>query len=241
MNGSYLLAQVTGVRDVRARLHERGIGRHAVAIRAVMFGDDRADRRIHVALPIDPRLGLQVRRLENLVGFMIAVAGIDAADDRELVQHRRLLRQMLADHHARQLRLRHAEGPAIFERLIRLRVPRIDVARPARHPEKNDALAARRGASCLSRLAAGPQQIGKRQPGQSRQAGFQHAAAAGDDQSLPRSRVEIAKRVLTTMVVAGVTEHGSAISERSGNVQLVHTLYGRSTCAKRRRSSHPQI
>ena len=65
---------------------------------------------------------------------------------------------------------------------------------------------------CLSRLAAGPQQIRKRQPGQSRQAGLQHAAAAGDDQALAGARVEITKRVLTTMIVAGVTEHRSAFS-----------------------------
>ena len=189
-----------------------------------MLGDHRADGRIHVALPIDPRLGLQVCRLQHLVRLVIALAGIDGADERELVEHRGLLRQMLADDDARQLRLRDAERTAVFERLIGLRVPGVDVARPAGHPQENDALAAGRQRVRLSRLAAGPQQVRKRQPGQPRQARFEHAAAAGDDQSFPRSRLKIAKRVLTAMAVVGVMEHGSAIRAEWGNSAISHPI-----------------
>ncbi len=93
---------------------------------------------------------------------MIAFAGVDAADQRELIEHRGLFRQMFANHDAGQLGLRDAEGTAVLERLMRLWIPHINVAWPAGHPQENDALATWRKWRGLRRLAAGLQQGGNR-------------------------------------------------------------------------------
>ena len=100
----------------------------------VMLCRHGANRRVQVALGVEPRLGLQVAALHHLVGLVIAVPRIDRADDRKAVEHRRLLGQVLADEDARQLRGGDAERTAVFHRPIRLGVPGVDVAGPAGHP-----------------------------------------------------------------------------------------------------------
>ena len=101
--------------------------------------------RVEVAARIDPRRRLEVAGLEHRVRLMIAVPGVHRADEREAVEHGGLARQQLADAHAGQPGLDAVERPAIAERAIRLGIPGIDVARPAGHPQQDDALARGQG------------------------------------------------------------------------------------------------
>ena len=137
-----LLAQVAGEGEVRARLHERHIGRHGRVVRPAILAIDRADRRDTCALRGLVRgSAVEVAGLEDLVRLVVAVAGIDRANDRELVEHRRLLGQVLAEEHAGQPGGDDAERAAVLQRPVGLGVPGVDVARPAGHPEQDDALA----------------------------------------------------------------------------------------------------
>ncbi len=114
------LAQVAGESQMRPRLHERHIGRHGRVIGAVHLGDDRGDRRIFVAFGIRARGRRQVGGLKYGIGLVIALQRVDRTDDRELVEHGRLFGQMLADHHAGQLRLNRGERAAILQRPARV-------------------------------------------------------------------------------------------------------------------------
>src|SRR5436190_22536431 len=106
----------------------------------MMFGNDRGQRRVLFSFRICAAFGRQVAGLKNLIWFVIAVPRIDRANDRELVEHRRLFRQMLADDHSRQLGLRDAEGAAIVLGTLWLTVPGVDVAWTAGHPEQDATL-----------------------------------------------------------------------------------------------------
>ena len=87
----------------------------------------------------------QVGRLEDLVRLVVAVPAVHRADDRELVEHRRLLRQVLAERDAGQPGGDDAEGAAVLERAVGLGVPGVDLAGAAGHPEQDDALFPRIG------------------------------------------------------------------------------------------------
>ena len=97
-----LFAQISSPGHVRARFHvEHDARRHRRIGPAAMPGDDRGDGRIFVPFRIHPRLGFEIAGLKNLVRLMIAVPRVDRADDGQLVHHRRLLGQILAQPHAR--------------------------------------------------------------------------------------------------------------------------------------------
>ena len=191
-----LLAQVSAPGDVRARLHvEHDAGRHGRIGGAAMLGDDRGDRRIFFGFVVDARLGVQVGGLKNLVRLVIARARVDRADDRELVHHRRLLGQIFAQKHARQLAANRGKRAADLLGHVGLNVPGVDVARSAGHPEQDHALAVRQRLSSLGRPAAKSQQIAQRQAGKACQAGLEHAAAADHGQALALARVQVPERV----------------------------------------------
>ena len=141
------------------------------------------------------RLGFEVAGLKHLVRLVVAVAGIDRADDRHPIQHRRLLRQILAELHAGQPRGDRRKRPANFRRHVRFDVPSVDVARPASHPQQNDALASRRRPPRLGGLSTRPQQIGQRQACQTRQTSLQNPAPASNRQPLAHPSVEKPKRM----------------------------------------------
>ncbi len=61
-------------------------------IRPPVLGDDRADRRVRIPFWVDPGGGFEVPGLEDLVRLVVAVGGVDRAEDGELIEHGRLLR-----------------------------------------------------------------------------------------------------------------------------------------------------
>ena len=75
---------------------ERDIGWHRGLVRPVMLGHDASRSPGTFSGRVETRLGLPVGGLEDLVGLMVAVPGIHRADDREPVEHRRQLGQVLA-------------------------------------------------------------------------------------------------------------------------------------------------
>ncbi len=179
------LTQVSGVGDVASRGLERHVGRHAGAIGAVVLGHDRADRRIHLAVGVDPRSGGEMAGLEDLVRLVVAFASVHRSDDREPVEHRRLLRQVLAELDAGELRRDHAERSPVLERPAGLRVPGIDLARSAGHPEQDHGLIAADRPARLGRPGPFAEQARQAQPGQTRQARLDHVPPAGDHDVLP--------------------------------------------------------
>ncbi len=118
---------------------------------------------------------------------MIAPLAIDRTDQREPVHHRRLPRQVLADLDPRNRRRDRLKRPAILARPLRLHVPDIQMARPTRHPQQDDALARAR----LAPLGPAAKQVGKRQAGDPRQPGLQHPAAGLEDESFTGRAMEI--------------------------------------------------
>ena len=131
---------------------------------------------------------------------MVAVAGVDRADDREVVEQGGLFRQMLADPDSRQPRRNCGKRPAILWRPLGLHVPGIDVAGTAGHPQQDDALAVFRRAVTLRRVGSRTQHIGEREAGQSAQPGLEHAAPTREDQPVALARVEILERVTMSML-----------------------------------------
>jgi hypothetical protein len=152
----------------------------------VVLGDDCADGRILFRLRILAGLSGSIGRLKDFVGLVVAEAAIDRADQREAVEHRRLLGQVLAQEDARQFAGRHAERSAILRRAVRLGVPRIDMAWPAGHPQEDDALARFRPALFSSdRLMA--KELRDRKSRHACQTRLEHAAPAANEHSFALS------------------------------------------------------
>ena len=86
-----------------------------------------------------------------LRALVIALLAGHAAHDGELVRHARELRHVLADHHAGHARLDRLERAGD---LAGLRIPGVDVARSAVHPEEDDALRLAPVAAASSRRSA---------------------------------------------------------------------------------------
>ena len=168
----------------------------------MVFGDERTDRRIEVAVGIRARLGGAVRGLHHHVRLVIALPAIDRADERELIEHRRLLRQILANVDAGQLGRDVLERPANLARHRGLHVPGVDVRWAARHPQQNHRLVPR------VRLRAQTQQPRQTQSGQAGKARFQHGATAVDRHAFADARVEERKRVRRGVRVGRFARHG---------------------------------
>ncbi len=138
MEGIVLLTERTAESDMRARSIKADVGRQARLAHAAFLRDHRSNRRVGIGLGIDPRLSFEVARLKDHVGFMVALLGIDRANDSELVQHGRLFGQVLADLHPGQFGRDHTEGATVLIRPIGFRVPSVYLTGAAGHPQKND-------------------------------------------------------------------------------------------------------
>ncbi len=163
--GVVAAAEVTGVGEVGTGGLKGDVRGHARSVGPAVLGDDGADGGVLVALGIDAGGGESVAGLEGLVGLVIAAGGIDGAEDRELVEHGRLLRQVLADDHAGDLRLDDAEGAAVLDGSVGLGVPGVDLTGAAGHPEEDDGLVVRaEGLAFLGGLARAWSKPGRLRP-----------------------------------------------------------------------------
>ena len=163
-------------------------------------------------------------RLEDGVRLVVAPAGVDRTDERDPVEHRHLLGKVLAEADARQLRLDGAEGAADLDRPVGLRIPGIDLARTAGHPEEDHAL--RRGTDAGIRTSlTHPQELRNGKPGHAGEPRFEHVAPVGDDEPLAVEGMEVGEGVAVAR--AG---RSSAVSHRVSHF-LTHA--GRTVTAPR--------
>ena len=150
---------------------------------------------------IEPRLGVEIGRLKNLVRLVIAESRVDRADDRELVHHRRLLGQVLAQRARPAACVRIVEnGPRISRGASGLTSQVSMWLGPPVIHSRMTLLPPGSGLPPARRLAAEPQQIGQRKARHAGQAGFEHAAAAGDAQPFVLARVQVAKGMLSRLL-----------------------------------------
>ena len=108
----------------------------------MMLGNNRANGRVLLGNGVGTGFGFQVRCLEHRVWLMVAVPGIHRADDCELIEHARKLRQVLAYLYAGQPGGNHAKGAPVFNRPVWLGVKRINMTGAAGHPEQDHRLVA---------------------------------------------------------------------------------------------------
>ena len=176
-----------------------------------MLGDDGREARIHLRLGIGARLGEDVGGLHHHVRLVIAAAAVHRADDGELVHHRGLLGQVLAEVNARKLCGNGFERPAITGRRVGLRIPHVHVAGTAGHPEENDRFVAAHRATGCGGLRTDAEQVRQRQPAEARETGLQHRAAAEDVQPLAHARVQRGERVPVRAGMGEVSGHGAKV------------------------------
>jgi hypothetical protein len=191
-----LRAEITTPRDVRARFHvQHDVGRHRRMIRAAMLRHDASKGGKMLRLRVRARLIGQIRGLHDHVRLVIAEAAIDGADERELVEHRRLLRQKFADAHAGQLGLDRLERPAVLDGTIWLRIPSVNVRGTAGHPQQDHRFVALRGLTFRTQL----HQAGQSERTESCEARFQNGTPSMHHDTITNTRVHEHERVRITM------------------------------------------
>ena len=159
-----------------------------------MLGDERGDRRIHLGFGIGAGFGRHVPRLHDGVGFVVAAATVDRADNRHLIEHRRLFGQVLAELDAGQFRIDRGKGAPVGVGAGRFGIPGIDVAGATGHPEQDHAFAS--GSDrLLSCRGACSEQTRKAQPRQTGHARLEHSAAIRHEQSFTRTTIQVGERM----------------------------------------------
>ena len=126
---------------------------------------------------------------------MAAAATIHRANDRKLIRQLRVFRQKLAHMHARQRGADRAKRATLDEGLIGLGIERINVARPAGHPQENHRLATSHRPADLCGLRTKAQKFGQRQPSHACETRLEHAAPAERGEPFPGASMKICKRV----------------------------------------------
>ena len=182
-----LLAEVAGEGEVRPRRHERHVGRHRRVVRPVELGDDRADGRVHA------RPSGLIRGSASQVGR----SGRPCS-----------ARGCCAGQSTERMIVNWSSIAACFGRCSQMRTPGSLVGMTPNGPRFSSgrsglgsqvsmwlgppAIQSRMtlllppiGRPASDARARLPEQAGQAQPGQPRQAGLEHVAAAGDDQALP--------------------------------------------------------
>lgn len=148
-----------------------------------MFSDDGPDGGIVFGIGVGAEFGVEVTGLKDAVGFMVAKAGIDGANEGEVVHHGGLFGEVFADGDPWDLGFDGLKRAAVIEGAIGFRVPGIDMAWSTGHPEEDDAFG-RLGGLLLGEgrmLMLQPSREGK--ASESVEAGFEHIAAGGDEES----------------------------------------------------------
>ena len=137
--------------------------------------------------------------LEGHVGFVVALVSIHRPHHGELVEHRRLLGQEIADEDTRLSGLDHAKGAAVVERAFGLRIPRINVAGSPAHPQQDHGLAAGHLPTGLGGMGTFGQQAGQRQAGQASHRYLHHATTVQVHQALALTRIQTGESVVVRM------------------------------------------
>ena len=123
---------------------EERVNRLATRLGGDGLSDDRTERRSRRA---GQRLAVETGAAGAAAGqadragdaVVVRLRG-ERADDRELVGQLREFREEFAESDAGDLRRDRAERPAVFERSVRLRIERVELARPAPQPQEDDGL-----------------------------------------------------------------------------------------------------
>ena len=171
IEGIVLRAEISAPGHVRARLQiQHHIRRHGGMIRTAMFRYNRTKGRVILRFRVRARLVGQIRGLHDHVRFMIAEAAIDGSNEGELVEHRGLLWQILADVRARQFCGDCLEGAANLTRPVHLWIPGVDVRGATGHPQQDHGLVARCGLAFRAQF----HQRRQGQAAESREARFQN-------------------------------------------------------------------
>ena len=194
-----LLAQPAADGRVPGVSPKRDVGGHPRIVGTTVFCDERTDGRIHPAILVPTRSRGAMAGLERHVRFVVALVCIHGPHHRELVEHRGLLGQAVADEDARLGRLDHAEGTPVVERPLRLRVPGVDVAGATTHPQQDHRLAARHLSTRLRRMSTLGQQPGQAQSGQARHRHLHHATTVQVQQTFTTAWIEVGKSVIVSV------------------------------------------
>ncbi len=165
-------------------------------VRPAELGEHRADGGVLVAVAANSRGSVQIAGLKDLVRLVVAVAGIDGTDEREAIEQRRLLRQVLANENTGEPGCNRGKRAAVLVGTLRFDVPRIDVAGPAGHPQEDHAFAVLRGTEAGRGLGTGAKKIRQGEARKPGQAGFEHPAAAFQHKTFAPPGVEKPERVL---------------------------------------------
>ena len=180
-------AEVAGA-GVAGRAHADEARQVGVGI-AVVLGDHRADLGVRHAL------GLLVAGVHvvDAVG-MVRRLRAHAADDRELVDLPRHLRQVLADLHAGDVGLDRPERPA--GRPAGLHVEGVDLAGPAVHPQQDAALALACGLLGDGLRVEQPAPVGDGQAAGGGERRLQEGAAAGMKLQVTSGRLQVGAHLI---------------------------------------------
>ena len=181
-------AQITAKGQMAAGTHEGGVSGHQRVVGAVQLGDMAADSRVMDRLRVGARLGQDITRLEDGIGFVVAAVCIERADDGKTVEHGSQLGQVLTHLNAGQASAGDSKGATVLDRPVGFGVEGIDVAGTTGQPEQYDTFA-----GSLSRghpLGLASHEVGQGQPADACQASLQKITAGTNHQPLAGARVQ---------------------------------------------------
>ena len=189
------MPQVASPRHMRAGFHvQHHIGWQLRAVVEPLSSNHRGECREFFRLAIRTWFRIEIRRLHHHVGFMVREPAVDRADQRHLVEHRRLERKILANLHTRDGRGNRLKRAANFNRCRRLQIPGVDMARSACHPDQDHTLLTDRGLT--GSHLAGFHQTRERQAAHPRQTRLQHAASTMNRDTFPFPRPQRRKGMI---------------------------------------------
>lgn len=216
--GSYWPPQPASPRDVAPVLQvQHHVRRHPGIAAAAGPCHHGGHRRVQVSLRIDPGSRRPETGLHDVVRLVVAVPTVHRADQGEVVHHGGLLGQVLADMDSRDLGRDVLEGAADLRGHPGFHIPRVDVGRPAGHPEQYHRLPTG-GTSWRRGVRTQAEQSGQGQASEPGEARLEHGSAAEDREPLADARIQEGERVPPTMVVGFLVPHSRKLrcSHRNG-------------------------
>ena len=150
---------------------DHDVGRHRRVLMADLLRDDGADTRVNVLVRGDAAVVTGEAYL--VAGAVARVVVVQAAHDRPLVHELGGQGQHVGEADAGHAGSDGAELAAILDRCVGLRIPHVDVAGSAAHPQQQDRVQLRSGF-----LLFGSQYVAETQPGGTEKTGLHEASAA---------------------------------------------------------------